>query len=156
MRGFGRIARTAALCVLGVSLGTTGMPAAHADPGKGPEVIAFTTLRNGPINWEIYSMKLGGQQETNLTNNPAPFDGEAAWAPGGTKLAFVTDRGGLFQIWTMNADGSGQTQLITDTCNNFDPAFSPDGTRIAFSRDCGGMAHIYVTSASGGGPGTQV
>ena len=36
-------------------------------------------------------------------------------------------------IWTMNPDGSGQTNITnTPDVNEYDPAWSADGTRIAF------------------------
>jgi dipeptidyl aminopeptidase/acylaminoacyl peptidase len=40
-------------------------------------------------------------------NNAAP-----AWSPDGSQIAFVTDRNGPWEIWVMNADGSGQHALL--------------------------------------------
>jgi dipeptidyl aminopeptidase/acylaminoacyl peptidase len=55
-----------------------------------------------------------GSDQTNLTNNPARDD-QPAWSPGGTKIAFVSDRTGNREIHIMNADDTGQTNLI---CNS--------------------------------------
>jgi dipeptidyl aminopeptidase/acylaminoacyl peptidase len=46
-------------------------------------------------------------QEARSWNNAAP-----AWSPDGSQMAFVTDRNGLWEIWVMNADGSGQRPLL--------------------------------------------
>jgi Tol biopolymer transport system component len=44
------------------------------------------------------------------------------------------DRNQIFQIATMDPDGSHRTLLTTDPVAKFDPHWSPDGTRIAFDR----------------------
>ena len=34
-----------------------------------------------------------------------------AWSPDGRKIAFVSDRDGTYEVYVMNADGSGQRRL---------------------------------------------
>ena len=65
---------------------------------------------------------------------------EPAWSPDGRAIAFdrrIGRRPGdlgvnasLFEIYVMNADGSGQRRLARGTR----PLWSPDGRKIAFSR----------------------
>jgi len=77
----------------------------------------------------------GGVQ--NLTNNPAR-DQTASWSPDGSKIVFVTNRDGdydLYQIYVMNADGSNQHRIYYSNAISDYPSWSPDGTRIAFSND---------------------
>lgn len=38
-------------------------------------------------------------------------DGADSWSPDGTKIAYVSNTSGSYQIWTMNADGTNPTQL---------------------------------------------
>ena len=45
---------------------------------------------------------------------------------------FLSDRDGDSEIFVMNEDGTGQTQLTSNTVPDATPAWSPDGTRIAF------------------------
>ena len=69
------------------------------------------------------------------------------------KIAFVSHRDGIDEIYVMDADGSNQTRLTDNQFANYDPAFSPDGTTIAFAsyRDDpkAERGEIYVMNADG-------
>jgi len=65
------------------------------------------------------------------------------------KIAFVSDRDGNDEIYVMNADGSGQTDLTSAPSSEVDPAWSPDGHRLAFASDRSGVYRIYVMNADG-------
>jgi hypothetical protein len=56
-------------------------------------------------------MNADGSGDTDLTHNDFVNEGGAVWSPDGTQLAFDSDRDGDLQIFTMDADGSGVTQL---------------------------------------------
>jgi hypothetical protein len=66
-------------------------------------------------------------------------------------IAFHSNRSGDFDIYVMNADGSGVIQLTNNTYPEFDPIWSPDGTRIAFGRFDGGDFEVIVINADGTG-----
>src|SRR5439155_1221949 len=71
------------------------------------------------------------------------------------KIAFVSDRDGNNEIYTMNPDGTGVTRLTFDTVvshNDLSPAWSPDGTKIAFASDRDGNYEIYTMNADDSGP----
>ena len=70
--------------------------------------IAFMSDRNG--NWDIYLLGAGGEVQ-QLTTHGA-IDGLPAWSPNGRYLAFVSNRGGVWAVWAMRPDGSGQRQLF--------------------------------------------
>jgi TolB protein len=56
-----------------------------------------------------------------------------AWSPDGLRLAFLSDRAGKFEIYVVNAGGSGERRL-TRGSNDGPPVWSPDGRKIAFVR----------------------
>ncbi len=92
--------------------------------------IVFVSDRDG--NSEIYTCNADGSNVTRLTNDIA-VDGDPAWSPDGTRIAFIRNMGtsgGNLHI--MNADGSNVVQK-TFTNDSKNPAWSPDGTRIAFT-----------------------
>jgi Tol biopolymer transport system component len=48
-----------------------------------------------------------------------------AWSPDGSRIAFESYRDGNFEIYVMNADGSGQTRITNNTANDESPDWSP-------------------------------
>jgi Tol biopolymer transport system component len=85
---------------------------------------------------EIFALVRGAIE--NLTEDPAE-DIDPDWSPDGTKLVFVSNRGGSYQVYTMNADGSAVIQVGVQDVGAAWPKWSPDGSRIAF----GGCGFIY-------------
>jgi TolB protein len=70
------------------------------------------------------------------------------FSPDGQRIAFVSTRSGLPQIYVMAADGTDQQLFapfdygVTGSSNA--PEWSPDGRTVAFHRDVGGTLQIFV------------
>lgn len=69
--------------------------------------------------------------------------------PDGRLLAFTSDKDGNSEIYTVNADGSGMTNLTNDPALDATPFWSPDGRKIAFTSDRDGSNQIYLMDADG-------
>ena len=65
------------------------------------------------------------------------------------RIAFASDRDGNFEIYVINADGSGPTRLTRNAFIEGNPAWSADGSRISFDSDHDGNRQIYVMNADG-------
>src|SRR4051812_47362461 len=124
--------RTTAIAVLGLATGLSGPAStvcrAGDDCPRG--TIAFSSL--APRGWDVYAMDVGSRKARRLTDHPA-LDFNAAFAPGGGRLAFVSEREGNAELYTIRADGSDLQRLTDEFALDDRPAWSPDGRRPAFS-----------------------
>ena len=66
-----------------------------------------------------------------------------------SRIAFHSDRDGNFEIYAMEGDGSGQTNLTNNGASDTNPAWSPNGSRIAFISVRDGNYEIYVMNSDG-------
>jgi hypothetical protein len=63
----------------------------------------------------------------------------------GNQLVFLSDRGGVTNLWAMNPDGSGQRQVSAELSPVIDYAVSPDGRRVVL----GDGAVLVLQTADG-------
>ncbi|WP_299080370.1 amidohydrolase family protein [uncultured Paraglaciecola sp.] len=83
---------------------------------------------------DIYITDINGGNAEALTQDFA-WNIHPTVSPNGKKIAFISDRGGLSNLWVMNLDGSNLTQLSTEKNNLIhSPKWSPDGQYIAVSK----------------------
>ncbi len=67
----------------------------------------------------------------------------------GSRVAFMSNRDGNWEIYSVNMDGSGLKRLTNNSANDGLPTWSPDGRSIAFVSSRGGAWAIWVMDASG-------
>ena len=68
-----------------------------------------------------------------------------------SRIAFTSHRDGNWEIYVMNADGSGQTCLTKNPAADVVPSWSPDGRRLAFESFRDLNWEIYVMNGDGSG-----
>ena len=86
---------------------------------------------------------------TRLTDDPNSRSSTPAWSPDGSKIAFQSDRGGNWDIYVMDADGSNVKQITDSPARDMQPAWSPDGSKIAYQSNPRGNWDIYVMDTDG-------
>jgi len=68
------------------------------------------------------------------------------WSPGGQSIAFVSDKSGNNEIWTVHPDGTGAQQVTANGLDNSGPSWSPDGKSLAFATNNDGSYSIWLAS----------
>jgi Tol biopolymer transport system component len=68
------------------------------------------------------------------------------YSPASGRVAFVSD----YQIYSMNLDGTGLTQLTHERANYY-PDWSPDGTRIVYDSGDSAPYGLWLMNADGSG-----
>jgi Tol biopolymer transport system component len=128
-------------------------PAYDEEPNWGPGgFIAFTRSHmDGSQGRDILMIRQEGGRPTPLIEEEANF--APSWSPDGRAIAFVRGIGPLldapeggFQLWRMNADGSGLVRLTEDGAGR--PDWSPDGSSILFDE----ASTLWTIPADGGEP----
>jgi lysophospholipase L1-like esterase len=71
------------------------------------------------------------------------------WLSG--QIVFQSDRDGQWEIYVMNADGSGLIRLTENECDDEFPIWSPDGREIVFKSNRDGNWEIYKMKSDGSG-----
>ena len=110
---------------------------------------------------DIYVMPVGGtaaSQATRITNGPA-FDMQPRFSPDGKRIAFSSDRDGLWNIWTMDVEGKNAKQVSREKrwfINS--PAWArrqlhlrPPPLLASRSLGAGGRRSVAGAGAGGGG-----
>lgn len=141
--GLGTVAVLAAL----MGLLAVSVPADATAPGANG-LIAY--VEGG----DIWVMNPDGSAATNLTNDGATFDdSQPSWSPGGTMIAFASDRAGNSEIFTMTAAGGAITNRTNSAAFELFPDWSTDN-RIAFTAtpQLGTAGDIWVMDSDGSNP----
>ena len=113
---------------------------------------------------DIYTMPIDGSGSSAATRvaGGAAFEMQPRFSPDGKRIAFTSDRDGLWNIWTMDVDGKNAKQISRDRrwfINS--PTWSPDGEYIYARRHFVaerslGAGEIWMYHSSGPSDGLQV
>jgi TolB protein len=120
--------------------GTNSSPAWSPD---GTQLMFMSSMYGNP---ELFVANAAGGQHKRITYSTGA-NTSPTWNPKtGQQVAFVSDRGGLPQLYEMNTDGTNTVKIdLPDMGYVVDPAWSPNGQLLAFSwRRPAGNYDIYA------------
>jgi Tol biopolymer transport system component/imidazolonepropionase-like amidohydrolase len=100
---------------------------------------------------DLYTMPIAGGRATPLTRGMA-FDGQPRFSPDGRKIAFVSDRDGGWNVWTISLDKRDTVQVTRGKTNQYEsPEWAPEGNYIVVTRNM--KLHLFHAD---GGQGQQL
>ncbi len=116
-----------------ISVTRGSVAAFYPDVSPDGELLAFSYDR------DITVSKTDGSSLRQLTDD-LHWDFAPRWSPDGSQLVFYSNRGGVFDLWAINLDGSGLRQLteVSEGRGFTEPAWSADG-RLSYNRFEGGV-----------------
>jgi PKD repeat protein len=139
--------------------------------GTAPLTVTFTSTSTGTVDSFAWDFNGDGVAD-NTTDNPTVFTYDTAGTfnasltvtngagsntssatitveaavvtPPSGDIALTVDVGGNNEIFLINADGTGGTNITNNGANDRDPVWSPDGSKIAFVSNRNGASDIFV------------
>jgi TolB protein len=118
----------------------------HPVPSPDGQYIAFICIES---DLDICVMRSDGTERLNLTAHPAR-EADPQWSPDSTRVAFLSNREGIPNIFIVNRDGSGLFNLTKSPVQDSAPSWSPDGQKILFQSNLYGNTDIFVVGAQEG------
>jgi Tol biopolymer transport system component len=119
------------------------------DHGLSPDgtLLVISDQSQGDRRSRIYTLPIGGGTPKRITEaGPSYWHG---WSPDGQTLAYCAERNGEFDIYTIPANGGGETRLTTAKALDDGPDYSPDGQWIYFNSDRTGRMQIWRMKPDG-------
>ncbi len=100
---------------------------------------------------DIWTLPAENGVPRNLTRTSAIAERSPSWSPDGKSLAWFDDSAGNgYELFVMNADGSGDRRRLTtgDGAFKLELAWSPDSTKIAMGDKSGKLWLVDVATAA--------
>src|SRR5260370_26401158 len=109
--------------------------------------IGLASSRSG--RFQLYAAERSNlAQLRKVADDPAAAT-EPAFSPDGSRLAFVTTRDGLPEIYVMDADGTNAARLTNSPAADGAPAFTADGQAVVDQSQRTGRPQIVTPSITG-------
>lgn len=128
---------------------TAGLELVHStwwSPDGSRLAVATAVAQGNGYSGQIQILDLATGSMNRLTSGPV--DGAPCWSPDGKRIAFVSNRSGNWDLWSVGVDGGEATQLTTFAGFDHSPRWSPDGSRIAYHSASSGNGDIWILSVS--------
>lgn len=114
-----------------------------------PGRIFFSSDKDEPGNFDIYSIPAAGGAVARLTTDPWNEFAPSA-TPDGSRVAYQKEAGAFTPAWIMNGDGSAQEQMIPYSVSG-GLMLSGDAQRLLYGYAAAGPSEIVVTQVGGMG-----
>jgi len=99
--------------------------------------LLFTSSRSGSA--DLYAGNADAPADAVALTDAPSNEAMGTWSPDGSRIAFVSDRDGNFELYVADADGGNPRRLTTTGDMELSPEWTPDGRQL-----------LYVVQAAGG------
>src|SRR5579884_595672 len=109
-----------------------------SDPAISPDgrLVAFVVqtpdVAQNTKPTQIWIVPIQGGEPRQITHDGSANE-RPRFMPDARHIAYVSDRGGTSQIWTMDTDGQNQRQLTNLSTEAGGVLISPDGKKLVFT-----------------------
>ncbi len=138
--------------------GAAATPAAHLQRSS-PLLWLFAGLALGVLAAVIAGWKLRPaapiqpMMRFSAVTNFTGIDAEPSFSPDGRSIAFLSNRGGSFDIWVGLVAGGSPVRITNDPNFKARPHWSPDGSKISYIRlNESGLWDVWTVPSLGGTP----
>lgn len=146
-----RLIPTASASAVGAIVGVLlAVPAAVAHQDAALRNVVFERTAEAG-NADVIVTSEQGKPQSNITADSLTNESSPAFAPGAKSVAFTTDRGGRFELWRANSDGTNPRPLTPSGGSDVNPSYSPDGKWVAFACNVHGNWDICIVTPAGKG-----
>lgn len=144
-------------CMLsGMAALTFGIPLAlAAEPDFTPDLL-YHSLEPGVTHIYLAESHTGIARPLLPKANKDFEQVDAKWSPDGSRIAFVYNQRGKFNIFVCDVNGQNLIQLSSQPSANGQPIWSPDGSQIAFIQVFPDSQTGLSVVSSKGGPVTEL
>lgn len=116
------------------SFGRVGDVQVSPDNSKILYGVTYVSIEQNKTNRELFIMGVDGSDKEQITHTKNS-ENNAVWVKNGSKIAFLSSESGSSQIWEMNPDGTGRTQISDIEGNVQGFMYSPDEKKILFIKN---------------------
>src|SRR5439155_22466107 len=97
---------------------------------------------------EIWTVPAGAGGDARRLTNTTSNDYDIVWSQDSSRIAFISDRNGNFDVFPLDPKTKEVKPVSTDPNDETSPHYSPDGKWLAFLRS-GAQGGIYVVPTDG-------
>lgn len=122
----------------------------YLDVDWSPDGETFAATAKNEADRDVHLVPLTGSTEFLLFGEE--IQQQPAWSPDGTMIAFTLGEAPSQQLYVIDVDGDGLSQLSAEdpaTTSASQPSWSPDGSRIAYTSVTSGVSTISVMDSDG-------
>jgi len=109
--------------------------------------IVLASSRSG--RFQLYAAERSNLAQLRKVADDTAAATDPAFSPDGSRIAFVTTRDGLPEVYVMDADGTNAARLTNSPAADGAPTFTADGQAVVYQSQRTGHRQIFVQAITG-------